>query len=251
MRRRKLFQKERIAEYDHLVTYESPMSYTAEAFQKALVNLEYINVDGNFKVIQFTSTLAGAGKTTFISNVAHLIGKKGKKVVIVDLDLRKPKTNRVFRAPNENGVTDYLTGKIDYKTLVNYSEKFSVHYIVAGERTTAVVNVLEAQKLKDLIARLRTEFDYVLLDSPPTMAVSDALYISRLADGVLFIVAQNETKRTVINEAIQTLKQNKVNIIGIAFTQVDVKNSDILSYTYGYGYGYNSSLDDDLEKEKS
>nr|WIF88068.1 hypothetical protein QOL21_06215 [Acholeplasma laidlawii] len=83
------------------------------------------------------------------------------------------------------------------------------------------------------------------------MAVSDALYISRLADGVLFIVAQNETKRTVINEAIQTLKQNKVNIIGIAFTQVDVKNSDILSYTYGYGYGYNSSLDDDFDKEKS
>ena len=164
MRRRKLFQKERIAEYDYLVTYEQPLSYTAEAFQKALVNLEYINIDGNFKVLQFTSTLAGAGKTTFISNIAHLIGKKGKKVVIVDLDLRKPKINRIFKATNENGVTDFLSGKIDYNKLINYSEKFEVSYIVAGERTTAVVNVLEAQKLKDLIARLRTEFDYVLLD---------------------------------------------------------------------------------------
>src|SRR5690554_2772046 len=149
------FKKELNAEYDYLVTYEQPLSYVAEAFQKALVNLEYINIDNQFKVIQFTSTLAGAGKTTFISNISHLMGKKGKKVVIVDLDLRKPKINRIFRAPNEKGVTDYLTGKIDYKTLVNYSEKLNIHYIVAGEKTTAVVNVLEAQKLKDLITKLK------------------------------------------------------------------------------------------------
>src|SRR5690554_1527399 len=249
MRRRKLFQKERNAEYDYLVTYEQPLSYVTEAFQKALVNLEYINIDNQFKVIQFTSTLAGAGKTTFISNISHLIGKKGKKVVVVDLDLRKPKVNRIFRAPNEKGVTDYLTGKIDYKTLVNYSEKLNVHYIVAGEKTTAVVNVLEAQKLKDLIAKLREEFDYVILDSPPIIAVSDGLYISRLADGVVFVVAQKETKRSVVDEAINTLRRNNVNIIGTVFTQVSVKNSDILAYTYGYGYGYTSSLMDEQSKE--
>lgn len=249
MRRRNFFQKERNAEYDYLVTYEQPLSYVAEAFQKALVNLEYINIDNQFKVIQFTSTLAGAGKTTFISNISHLMGKKGKKVVIVDLDLRKPKINRIFRAPNEKGVTDYLTGKIDYKTLVNYSEKLNIHYIVAGEKTTAVVNVLEAQKLKDLIAKLREEFDYVILDSPPIIAVSDGLYISRLADGVIFVVAQNETKRSVVDEAINTLRRNNVNIIGTVFTQVSVKNSDLLAYTYGYGYGYTSSLMDEQSKE--
>src|SRR5690554_3726577 len=246
MRRRNFFKKELNAEYDYLVTYEQPLSYVAEAFQKALVNLEYINIDNQFKVIQFTSTLAGAGKTTFISNISHLMGKK---VVIVDLDLRKPKINRIFRAPNEKGVTDYLTGKIDYKTLVNYSEKLNIHYIVAGEKTTAVVNVLEAQKLKDLIAKLREEFDYVILDSPPIIAVSDGLYISRLADGVIFVVAQNETKRSVVDEAINTLRRNNVNIIGTVFTQVSVKNSDLLAYTYGYGYGYTSSLMDEESKE--
>ncbi len=249
MRRRNFFKKERNSEYDYLVTYEQPFSYVAESFQKALVNLEYINIDNQFKVIQFTSTLAGAGKTTFISNISHLIGKKGKKVVVVDLDLRKPKVNRIFRAPNEKGVTDYLTGKIDYKTLVNYSEKLNVHYIVAGEKTTAVVNVLEAQKLKDLITKLREEFDYVILDSPPIIAVSDGLYISRLADGVVFVVAQKETKRTVVDEAINTLRRNNVNIIGTVFTQVSVKNSDLLAYTYGYGYGYTSSLMDEQSKE--
>src|SRR5690554_2539219 len=119
MRRRKLFQKDRNAEYDYLVTHEQPLSFVTEAFQKALVNLEYVNIDGNYKVIQFTSSLAGAGKTTFVSNIAYLLGKKGKKVVLMDLDLRKPKVNRIFNAPNENGITDYLAGKIEYKELIN------------------------------------------------------------------------------------------------------------------------------------
>lgn len=241
MKRKKLFQKERTAQYDYLVTHEQPMSYHAEAFQKALVNLEYVNVDGNFKVLQFTSSLAGAGKTTFVSNIAYLMAKKGKRTVIVDLDLRKPKLNRVFKVSNENGITDYLAGRISYEDLVKYDEKFKIHYVVSGEKTTAVVNVLEAQKLKDLIARLRTEYDYVILDSPPVLAVSDSLYIARLSDGVIFVVAQNEAKRAVINEAVATLKQNNVNIIGSVFTQVDVKESELYAYTYGYGYGYTLS----------
>lgn len=250
MRRRKLFQKERTAQYDYIVSHEQPLSFIAEAFQKALVNLEYVNIDGNLKVIQFTSSLAGDGKTTFVSNLAYLIAKKGKKVVIVDLDLRKPKINRVFKAANENGLTDYLAGRINYDKLIGHSEKLGINYIVAGERTTAVVNVLEAQKLKDLISRLKTEFDYVLLDSPPVIAVSDALYISRLADGVLFVVAQNEAKRAVINEALKTLKQSNVNVIGSVFTQVELKENDIYSYTYGYGYGYTSSDKEAFEEKE-
>ncbi|WP_025725340.1 CpsD/CapB family tyrosine-protein kinase [Acholeplasma granularum] len=246
MRRKRLFQKERIMDYHYLVTKEQPSSFTTEAFQKTLVNLEYINVDGNFKVLQFTSSLAGAGKTTFVANLSYLVGQKNKKVVIVDLDLRKSKIHRVFQVANENGLTDYLSGKIPYEKVVRFDENLNISYIVSGEKTNAVVNVLEAQKLKDLIAKLRQDFDYVILDSPPVVAVSDALYISRIADGVVFVVAQNEAKRTTINEAIQTLKQNNVNILGTVFTQVDLKNSGLYSYAYGYNYGYND-LEDDIK----
>lgn len=240
MRRRKLFQKEQIARYDYIVSKEQPLSYVSEAFQKALVNIEYANIDGKYKVLQFTSSLAGAGKTTFISNISYLLGKKGKKVVIVDLDLRKPKINRIFGVPNEKGLTEYLTGKIEYKELIQHSAELNSSFIVSGERTTAVVNVLEANKLKELINRLRDEFDYVILDSPPVIAVSDALYIAKLADSVIFVVAQNEAKRKVINEALNTLKQNKVSILGTVFTQVDTNDTDIYSYSYGYGYTGNT-----------
>ncbi len=235
MVKKNVFLNERAEKYDYLVTKEQPLSYTTESFQKVLINLDYANIDGLHKVIQFTSTLASEGKSTFVSNTAYLLGQKGKKVILIDLDLRKPKLNRVFNATNREGLTDYLSGKIQFEKLIRHSEDFGIDYIVAGEKTTAVVNVLEAKKLKDLIDKLRESYDYVLLDTPPVIAVSDALYASRLADGVIFVVAQGTAKKALVKEAITTLKSNHVNILGLVLTQVNLKSG---AYGYGYDYSY-------------
>jgi capsular exopolysaccharide synthesis family protein len=232
---RKLFNLERLEKYDYIVTKEKPLSYTTESFQKVLINLDYVNIDGNYKVIQFTSTLASEGKTTFISNIAYLLGQRGKKVCLVDLDLRKPKLNRVFQVPNQNGLTDYLSGKITYEKVVQHSDRLGIDYIVSGEKTTAIINVLEAHKLTELIQKLKETYDFVLLDTPPVIAVSDALYIAKNADGVIFVVAQNVAKKALVKEAVQTLKRNNVDIIGTILTQVDIKRGE---YGYGYDYSY-------------
>ncbi|PKK96867.1 MAG: exopolysaccharide biosynthesis protein, partial [Tenericutes bacterium HGW-Tenericutes-3] len=129
---KKLFVNERAEKYDYLVTKEQPLSYTAESFQKVIINLDYANIDGNNKVIQFTSTLASEGKSTFVSNMAYLLGQKGKKVILIDLDLRKPKLNRVFNVTNRDGLTDYLSGKIDYSQVVRHSDDVGIDFIVAG-----------------------------------------------------------------------------------------------------------------------
>jgi protein-tyrosine kinase len=228
-----LFNGERNERYDYIVTKEQPLSYTAESFQKVLINLDYANIDGNYKVIQFTSTLASEGKSTFVSNMAYLLGQKGKKVILVDLDLRKPKMHRVFNVPNKNGLTDYLSGKIPYDKLIQSSKELEIDFMVTGEKTTAIVNVLEAKKLAELIAKLKETYDYVLLDTPPVIAVSDALYISKLTDGIIFVVAYGNAKKSLVKEAIQTLKHNNVNIIGTVLTQVNLKSGE-----YGYGYDY-------------
>lgn len=233
MAKKSIFNGERAERYDYLVTKEQPLSYTTESFQKVLINLDYANIDGKHKVIQFTSTLASEGKSTFVSNLSYLLGQKGKKVVLIDLDLRKPKLNRVFNTTNREGLTDYLSGKIAYEKLVRHSDEFGIDYIITGEKTTAVVNVLEANKLKDLIQKLRDDYDYVLLDTPPVIAVSDALYASRLADGIIFIIAQGNAKKTLVREAISTLKSNHCNILGLVLTQVNLKSG-----VYGYGYDY-------------
>jgi capsular exopolysaccharide synthesis family protein len=230
-----LFNGERIERYDYLVTKEQPLSYVSESFQKVIINLDYANIDGNFKVIQFTSTLASEGKTTFISNFAYLLGQKGKKVCLVDLDLRKPKMHRVFNVTNRQGLNDYLSGKLEIKDLVRHSDDVGIDYIISGEKTSAVINVLEAKKLHELIQALKEKYDYVLLDTPPVIAVSDALYVAKLADGVVFLVAQNIARKTLVREAIQTLQNNKVKIIGTVLTQVNLKTGE---YGYGYDYSY-------------
>lgn len=231
----KFFNGEPLEHYGYIIAKEQPLSYTAESFQKVLINLDYANIDGQHKIIQFTSTLASEGKTTFISNMAYLLGQKNKKVILVDLDLRKPKVHRIFNAPNKDGLTDYLSGKIPFDQLIQTSSDLHMDYIVTGEKTTAVVNVLEAKKLKDLLEQLKSTYDYVLLDTPPVIAVSDALYISKNVDGVIFVVAQNHAKKSLVKEAIMTLKNNHVNIIGIVLTHVDMKSGN---YGYGYDYSY-------------
>jgi len=230
-----LFNGEPIERYDYLVTKEQPLSYVSESFQKVIINLDYANIDGNFKVIQFTSTLASEGKTTFISNFSYLLGQKGKKVCFVDLDLRKPKLHRVFNVTNRQGLNDYLSGKLEIKDLVRHSDEVGIDYIISGEKTSAVVNVLEAKKLHDLIQNLKEKYDYVLLDTPPVIAVSDALYVAKLADGVIFLVAQNIARKTLVKEAIQTLQNNKVKILGTVLIQVNLKTGE---YGYGYDYSY-------------
>jgi capsular exopolysaccharide synthesis family protein len=238
-KKKNIFNGERNERYDYLVTKEQPLSYTSESFQKVIINLDYANIDGKIKVVQFTSTLASEGKSTFVSNLSYLLGQKNKKVILLDLDLRKPKMQRVFNVPNKDGLTDYLSGKISYEKLIQHSEDFGFDFIVAGEKTTAVVNVLESSKLKELIQKLREDYDYVLLDTPPVIAVSDALYIAKNTDGIIFIVAQGNAKKALVKEAIQTLKTNNVHIIGTVLTQVNLKSG-----AYGYGYDYSYTYDE-------
>ena len=233
---------EKTSKYDYLVTKHDPLSFVTESFHKVLINIEYSNVDHDYKVLQFTSTLPSEGKSTFISNLAYLMGQKGKKVILLDLDLRKPKMNRVFNAPNKDGLTDYLAGKISLEKAISNSKDIGVDFIAAGKKTSAVANVLESKKLKDLIKNLRETYDYVLLDTPPVISVSDALYIANLADGIIYIVAQGKAKKALVKEAIKSLQDYKTPILGMVLTQFDIKSS--YGYAKDYSY-YNYSEEDD------
>lgn len=229
----KLFSKKVNTNYGYLVAKEAPTSFVTEQLQKMIVNLEYANVDGQYKIVQFTSSMQSEGKTTLISNVAYLLSSRGKKVLVIDLDLRRPKVNRIYSAINKDGLTDYLLGKIDKKTLIRKSED-KIDYIMSGEKTTSIVQILESQKLKELFTELKAEYDYILLDTPPVIVVSDALLINRIADGVIFIVAYGQGKKSMVKEAIHSLTRNNVPIIGICMTQDRVTKGKRYGYTYKY-----------------
>jgi len=231
----KLFNLKKIPPYNYIWVKENPISYITEGFQKFLANLEYVNVDQKYKVLQVTSSLTGEGKSTFFSNVAYLLSQKGHKVILVDLDLRKPKIHRIYDIENKNGITDILTERSTLENSIKKNKKLGFDVLNSGEKTNAVVNLLESKKMKNLIEKLKTIYDYVLIDSPPVINVSDALYISKLSDAIIFVIAQKQVKKAVIKEAVSLLKLNNINVLGVAMNKVDLKNN---RYGYGYGYGY-------------
>lgn len=229
----KLFSKKIESKYGYLIAKEAPTSFVTEQLQKMIVNLEYANVDGKFKIIQFTSSMQSEGKTTLISNVSYLLAARGKKVLVVDLDLRRPKVNRIYSVINKDGLTEYLLGKIDKKTLIRKSED-GIDYIISGEKTSSIIQILESQKLKELFLELKEEYDYILLDTPPVIVVSDALLINRVADGVIFVVAHGLGKKSMVKEAIHSLTRNNIPIIGLCMTQDKVTKGKKYGYTYKY-----------------
>lgn len=229
-----LFRRKKERNYTHLETVERPNSFTTESIHKLIVNLEYANVDKKYKVIQITSSLSSEGKTTLIGNMAVLLAQRGHKVIVIDMDLRKPKVNRLFKTSNDVGITNYLHGSatLDEAIKKNIS---GVDLLVSGEKTTAVVNLLESEKLIKLVNELKKDYDYILLDTPPVQVNADAMMISRFADGIIYVVGYNLVKKNIIRDSVESLRRNEIPIIGAVLTQVKVsRHSNYYQYYYYY-----------------
>ena len=141
----------------------------------------------------------------------HIYYLKKEKIILIDLDLRKPKVHRIYDVENSNGVTDVLADRVTLNDAIKRDENLGFDVLTSGEKTTAVINLIESEKMNKLITSLKDSYDYILLDSPPVINVSDALYISKLSDAIIFIISQNETKRGLVKEAMGLL--NKITLM--------------------------------------
>jgi protein-tyrosine kinase len=233
------FNKKEIP-YNFIWAKEKPLSFITESYQKIIANLEYVNVDKKYQVLQVSSSVSSEGKTTFLANLAYLLSKKGKKTILIDLDLRRPKVHKIYDVDNTKGITDILAERVELEDAIRNVKSNGFDVITSGEKTSAIINLIESNKMKQLVEKLRKKYDYILIDSPPVINVSDAIYISKLSDSIIFVLSQSKTKRGLVKDAIKLLKQNNCNILGIVLNQVDIKK-DSYGYGYGYGYGYEYS----------
>lgn len=227
--------QKRIEDYTYLVCKEKPLSYITESFQKVVLNIETANIDHNVKVIQITSTQPDEGKSTLITNVGYLLAKQNKKTLLIDLDLRRPKLHKIFKTANDTGFIDYIIGKVELEQIIHTCPTSGADFIVSGTKTQLISNVLTSNKLFEMIHQLKNNYDYILLDSPPVLSVSDALYISKLSDAVIYVIAQDRAKKNYIKEGVELLKQQKANILGTVLTQKNQQTSD---YNKNYYKGY-------------
>ena len=207
-----------------------------EPYNRLISNIKFANVDNPYKVIMFTSSIMDELKTTVCANFAYTAAHNEKKVIIIDLDTRKPRIHKVFKVAKEKGIVEYLSGQITKDELIKSTEQ-GVDIITVGKDVANPVTLLESQKLKELIEALREEYDVVAIDTPPLTACNDAAIISKLADGVVYNVAINQGKKKEVKSAIGQLNDANANIIGINITKANVKDRGGYYYYYYYEYG--------------
>lgn len=243
------FKKKKVENADVIVVKENSLSSKAEGYNRLNDNILYLNADGNTKVIQLESAVAHEGKTTVACNLAVSLGLTDKKVIIVDLDFRKPKIHQKFGLANENGLAEYMLGTVEKEALIKKTEYKNVDIVSRGAKIYNSSLVLISDKFKKLIAELRDEYDYVILDCAPVLQVSDYIHIGRVSDGVIFLVAYGMTTRKQVADAVKELKKNGANILGTVFSMYDrKKDKGYGDYGKGYYSYYKSYYTEDSEE---
>ena len=213
----------------------STKSSEFEDYNRIKDNLLYINADGTHKVIQIESSVMSEGKTTVVGNLAVSLGLTNKKVLVIDLDFRRPKIHRLFSFTKDDGISDYFLDRIGRDELIKKTEYKNVDIITRGGPVYNSSILLVSDKFKNLIEELRKEYDFIFLDCAPVLQVSDYIHISKVSDGILFLVAYASTPKTQVIDAIKELRKNGANILGSVFTMYD-RNNDKGYYKGRYKY---------------
>lgn len=218
-------------EYKNVVI-ETPNSPEAEAYRKLELNIRLQSIDNKLQVIQTTSPTPKDGKTTTAINLAAVYAERGLKTLIIDFDLRKPKIHRAFKKANDIGFYDYI---VDDKAIedIIINDESGIDLILSGKHMTSPHIILESKKTELMINKLKTLYDVIIVDSPPVLSVTDAFVISNIVNGVIYVVAYNQTKKEDAKVGLQQLRDADINILGSVFANVDPK---ITGYSYNYYY---------------
>ena len=222
--------------HERIIVSEGGTKFGSHGYTRLCDNLLYINSDGTKKVIQFESSVAKEGKTSVCANLAVSLGLTEKKVVVVDLDFRRPRSHRIFNLKKENGIAEYMMGTLEKEDIIKHTKYKNVDMVTRGAEVYNPSLILVSEKFKKLIAFLRKEYDFVLLDCAPVLQVSDYINISEVSDGVIFVVAYAKTTKAQITDAVKELRKNDIQILGSVFNMYDRRRDSYYGYKRYYGY---------------
>ena len=205
----------------HLVTLTSPGSFAAEQYQGLRLTIERLRRGRTLQVIAVTSPAAGEGKTLTAINLAGALarGSDDARVLLIDADLRRPAVARQLAIEDAGGGLAEIVGNTaaTLDTTTQKLKPYNLTILPAGSRCNAVHHILRSPRLEQVLADARQRFDYVVLDTPPLLPVFDSALLANAADGVLMVVAANQTPRKLLGEALNMLDPAKV--LGIVFNR--------------------------------
>lgn len=207
---------------------KSPIS---ETYRTLRTNIQFTALDTKEKILLVTSAGMGEGKSTTISNLAFAVAETGKKVLLIDCDMRRPTIHKVFKISNIKGMSDYLIGEVPLDKVIASVEP-NLDILTSGTIPPNPSELLGSKSMEKFLNDMRKEYDYILLDAPPVMAVTDAQILSTLSSGVILVVASGKAQRELAKRSKELLEAVGANIVGAVLTCIDVKSSQYAYYHY-------------------
>lgn len=200
-----------------LLTEKAPFAMQ-EAYKSLRTNVMLSLPGGDSKCLGVTSACPGEGKSTTSTNLAIALAQIGKRVLLVDSDLRLPTVAAKFRIPAAPGLSDFLTGQARIEDAVRKHEHFGIHILPAGTIPPDPTGLLESAQMGHLIAALKNIYDYVIIDLPPVTTVADAAILSKYIDGYLLVAKINHTEHRKVVEMLRQMQMADANILGFVTT---------------------------------
>ena len=226
-----------------IMVSEKSTDTLSEAFRLLRFNLSFVNKDA--RVIMFTSTIPNEGKTFISRNFAQTLALAGKRVILIDSDIRKRTQTHLYQAQRKEGLTSYLNGSEDdlQSLIIPGDAKYSVDLLPAGVRPPNPAELLMSERLETLIAELKKTYDYIIIDNVPALVVADAGIVNRVAELTIYVIRDRRIDRRYLTDLERLHKENKFNNLTILLNDVHLEKRNYGygygNYAYGYRYGYN------------
>jgi len=221
-----------------LITHGHPKSMLSEAYRNIRTSILLSFSERPPKKILLTSPNPAEGKTTTVINTAIALAQTGVRVIVVDMDMRKPRVHKIFGEENEVGLSNFLSGNAELESILKKTEIPNLFYIPSGPIPPNPSELIGSNLFKSMMKSLEETFDHIVVDSPPVLGFTDSVIISTFVDGIILVVTGGKTPRETLQRAKEVLQQVNAKILGVVINRVDIHRSDYGYYYYRYHHYY-------------
>lgn len=221
----------------NLIAYNDLKNPATEAYRVIRTSIQFAQAGKELKTLAFTSCTPNEGKSMTIANLAVVLTQAGKSVLLLDCDMRNPTVHKNFGLSNKLGLSSCISMGTALSDAVQKTSIEGLYALTGGVIPPNPSELLGSEQMKNVLQRVKEQYDYVLIDTPPVMPVTDALIVGRFVDGMILVIASAEVKVEMARDVKKQLQHAGANILGVVLNKV---RSEHHGYGYGYYYYYGS-----------
>lgn len=227
----------------NLIAHNDLKNPATEAYRVIRTSIQFAQAGKELKTLAFTSCMPNEGKSITVANLAVVLTQAGKSVLLIDCDMRNPTVHKNFNLSNKVGLSSCISMDTALSDAVQKTSIEGLYALTGGVIPPNPSELLGSEQMKNVLQRAKEQYDYVLIDTPPVMPVTDALIVGRFVDGMILVIASAEVKVEMARDVKNQLVNAGANILGVVLNKVRSEH-------HGYGYGYYYYYGNDGEKHK-